>query len=159
MEGDQGRHVEFGQHVAVEDQEGLVDPGLKGGEADGASRVERGILDRVGEDDAGAPAIWIGVDEGVWSIPEGQHHLVDAVLGQMLENALDHRTPSDGEHLLGSGQGEGAQAGTLPAHQDHCPHYFFTVVEVGGSVVAAEPGTVVGAVGDVAANLFRLVFT
>ena len=86
---------------------GLVDAGTEGREADGASGVERDILDSVGEDHADADAIGVGVDEGVGPVPERQRGFVDPVPGQVLENPLDHGPATNGEHLLGSGQGEG----------------------------------------------------
>jgi hypothetical protein len=53
VERHQRREVEIGEHVAVDDHEGLVDPAEAGGEADGTGRVERFGLDGVGQADAG----------------------------------------------------------------------------------------------------------
>ena len=51
---DQRADVEVGEDVAVEHEEALGDPGVEGGEADGAGRVARLGLDGVVEVDAGA---------------------------------------------------------------------------------------------------------
>ena len=54
VEPDQPGDVEVGEDVAVDHHEALVDTRLAGGEADGAGRVERLVLDRVAQLHAGA---------------------------------------------------------------------------------------------------------
>ena len=53
--------IEVTEHVTVDDDEGLVDSGESGGEADGAGRVERLGLDGVGQPHAGDLAVGIGL--------------------------------------------------------------------------------------------------
>ena len=47
VERPQRADVEVGEHVAVDDEEAVVDAGVEGREADGARRVERLGLDGV----------------------------------------------------------------------------------------------------------------
>ena len=47
VEAHQRADVEVGEHVAVDDEERVVDAGFERGEADGAGGVERLGLDRV----------------------------------------------------------------------------------------------------------------
>ena len=56
VEGHEAGQVQVGQDVAVDHDEGLVDAGEGGGEADGAGRVERLGLDGVGQPDSRRPA-------------------------------------------------------------------------------------------------------
>ena len=49
------------QHVAVDHDERVVDPGVVGGEADGAGRVEWFGLDRIVQRDTGTRAIGKGL--------------------------------------------------------------------------------------------------
>ena len=79
VEADQPGHVEVGEHVAVDDDEALVDARLAGGEADGTGGVERLVLDGVRQRDAGALAVGIGVEEGVGLVAERQDGFGDAV--------------------------------------------------------------------------------
>ena len=75
--------------------------------------------------------------------------------GQVLEDPYEHGPAPDGEHLLGGGEGEGSQPGAFAPDQDHCSHYFFTVVDDFG----AEVGGVVVVEVELAASLLRLLTT
>jgi hypothetical protein len=122
VEGDQRGDVQVGQDVAVDHHEGVVDPGVVGGEADGPGGVERAGLDGVGEPDPGRRPAGIGAHEGVRPVAEGQDGVVDAVIGQVGQHPLDHRLLHDGEHLLGRGERQRTQACALPTHQDDRSH-------------------------------------
>ena len=63
--GDQAGHVQVGQDVAVQDEEGVVDAGVGGGEADGAGGVERFGLDGVVQRQPCTRSVRVGVGEGV----------------------------------------------------------------------------------------------
>ena len=95
VEGDEGAEVEVGEDVAVDDDEGVVDPSVRGGETHGAGRVEGFGLDRVGQADPGGMAIGIRLLERVGEVAQRQDRLVDAVRRQVGQHPLDHRHPDD----------------------------------------------------------------
>ena len=102
------RDVEVREHVPVDHQEALVDPGVDGGKADGARRVERLRLDRIVERGAGAAPAGVGVSEAVGLVAERQHHVVYAVVDEVADHVLDHRSVDDRQHLLGPVVRQGA---------------------------------------------------
>jgi hypothetical protein len=108
VEGDERRDVEVREHVPVDDQEALIDPGVEGGVADGSRSVQRLGLDRIVQRGAGAPPAGVDVTESVGLVAERQHHVVDAVGGQVPDDVLDHRPVDDRQHLLGPVVGQGA---------------------------------------------------
>ena len=122
VEADQTGHVEVGEDVAVDHDEALVDAGLAGGEADGAGRVERLVLDGVVQVHAGAGAVGVGVGEGVGLVAERQDRFRHAVLAQVADDPLDHRHVADGQEVLRRGEGEGPEPGPEAADEDDRLH-------------------------------------
>ena len=80
MEGDELGDVEVGEHVAVGDDERVVDAGVLGREADGTGGVERLGLDRVVELDTAAAAVGERLDERLGQEPERQRDVGDAAV-------------------------------------------------------------------------------
>ena len=142
MERHQCGQVEVGEHVAVDDDEGLVDAGEGGGEADGAGGVQRLGLDRVGQPHAGDPAVRVGLHEGIGQVAQREDGLVDAVRGEVAEHPLDHGHPDDREHLLGRRERQRPEPRPLAAHEDNRFHYLVVVVDE-GFVVVVDGGAVV----------------
>ena len=70
VEGLQGRDVEVGKDVAVDDEERLVETEFRRGEADGAGGVERFGLDGVADANAGDLIARIGLDEAVRQVAQ-----------------------------------------------------------------------------------------
>ena len=72
--------VDLAQHVGVHHNERLVaDARLAGREGDSARGVKRSFFDDVVEPYTRAQTIWVGGEKGIRSVPEREHHLVDAV--------------------------------------------------------------------------------
>ena len=140
VEGDQGRQIEVGEHVAVDHDEGLVDAGEGGGEPDGAGRVERLGLDGIGQPHAGDPAVRVGLQKGVGQVAERKDRILDAVGGEVAEHPLDHRHPDDREHLFGRRERQRPEPRPLAAHEDNRLHYLVVVVDEGFVVVVDEAG-------------------
>ena len=69
--------VEVGEHVAVADEQALVD--ALGREADAAGGAERLVLDDEAELDVAEPVVGEVLRERVGEVAERQHDLVDAV--------------------------------------------------------------------------------
>ena len=80
MEVDERGDVEVGQHVAVGDDERVVDAAEVGGEVDRAGGVERLRLDRVVQRDTVALAVGKGLDERLGLEAERQRDVGDAAL-------------------------------------------------------------------------------
>ncbi len=118
----EGAHIQVGQDVAVDDEEPLVQPGLQRRKADGTRRVERLRLHRIVQRDAGTGPVRIRLDEGVGPVPERQHHLGHTRFRQAADHALEHGGVGHRQHLLGQGQGEGAQASAETSNQDDRSH-------------------------------------
>ena len=70
MKADEGGCVDVGEHVSVEDEEGVVDPGRLRREPHGAGGVERLRLDGVRERDPGHPIVGKGREECVGAVAE-----------------------------------------------------------------------------------------
>ena len=117
VEGHESGQVEIGEDIAVDHDEGLVDAGERGGEPDGAGRVERLGLDGVRQAHAGDPAIGIGLHEGIGQVAEREDGLIDAVGGEVTEHTLDHGHPDDREHLLGGRERQRAEPRPLAAQR------------------------------------------
>ena len=81
-ERDQRGDVEVGEHVAVGDDERVVDARDVGREADGPGGVERLGFDRVAQRHAGAAAVGEGLDERLGLEAERQRDLGDAAARQ-----------------------------------------------------------------------------
>ena len=122
MEQDQLIDGEVGEHIAVEYEERLVDPGVLGGESDGPGGVERLGLDGVVEGDSGAATVGIGVAERVGQEAEREHHLFDAVGGEVSDHVLDHGPVHDRQHLLREIRCERAQPRPEAPDQYHGAH-------------------------------------
>src|SRR5262245_25093420 len=122
VEGDEPPDVEVGQNVAVEHQEPLGDARVAGGEQDGPGRVERLGLDGVVQRGAGAPTVGVAPPEPVRAVAERQHDVVDAVVGEVADDMLDHRPVDDRQHLLGPRQRQGSQARAEPADEHDGAH-------------------------------------
>ncbi len=122
MEADQFPDVEVGEHVAVEDQERLFDSCVLGGESDGPGGVEGFGFHGVGERDAGASAVGIGIQKGARQEAEREHHLVDAVGGEVPDDVFDHRPIQDRQHLLREIGGERAKPRPEASYQNHGAH-------------------------------------
>jgi hypothetical protein len=103
VEREECGQVEIGQDVTIDDDEGLLDAGERGGEPDGARRIEGFRFDGLRQPYARCVPVGICADERVGKVAEGEHRLVDPVPSQMAENPLDHGDAHDGQHLLGSG--------------------------------------------------------
>ena len=73
------REIESGEHVAVADDEALVDARVLGGEADAAGGAERLVLDRVAQLHVAEATAREVRDERVGEVAQRQHDLVDAV--------------------------------------------------------------------------------
>ena len=142
MKGHQRRQIEIREHISVDDDEGLVDAGERGGEADGAGRVERFGLDGVGHTHAGDPAVRVGLHEGVGQVAERKDGVIDAVRGEVPEHPLNHGNADNGEHLLGGRERQGAKPRPLAPNEDDCLHYLVVVVDE-GFVVVVTAGFVV----------------
>ena len=65
---DQSPNIEVGQHVAVDDEERVVDPDVAGRKADGAGGVHGLWFDGVREMDTTSPVVGKGSHEGVGSV-------------------------------------------------------------------------------------------
>ena len=105
----QGREIERGEHVAVDDEEAAFDA-LDLGQA--AGRTERMRFDAVAEPQAIALA---GAEAGADQVgerPDGQHGLAHAGLDQPRQQQLEHGAIADGQH--GPGE-QGAVAVGLDA--------------------------------------------
>ncbi len=122
MEGDERTEIEVGEDVAVDDDEGLVDAAVGGGETHRTRRVEWLGLDGIREPDPRGVAVRIGLLEGVGQIAQGENRLLHPVRRQVGQHPLDHRHPDDRQHLLGCRQGEGAEPGPLATYEDNCLH-------------------------------------
>ena len=96
VEGDHLGEVERGEHVAVADDEALVDAGDLGGVADAAGGPQRLVLHRVPELEIAEAAVREARRERVGEVPERQHDLVDAVPVEPAELALEERLVRDG---------------------------------------------------------------
>ena len=97
--------IEAREHVAVAYDEALVDTG--GGEPDRAGSSERFVLDRIVESHV-AERVVAGVVaevrvERVGEVAHREHDLVDAVIGEPHELALEERLVHDGEQGLRGG--------------------------------------------------------
>ena len=136
--GDEGADVEVGEHVAVGDDERVVDAGVVGGEADRPGGVERLGLDGVVERDAAAAAVGEGREERLGPEAERQRDVVDAAA---LEAGRSGGTISGtwaiGSIGLGMRVGERPEAGAEPADQHDGAHQP-PVVVVAAAVVGVE---------------------
>jgi hypothetical protein len=119
VEGHQGGHVDIGQDVTVDGDEGLVHRSEPRREPDGtrpcpAVRAPR----RRTTGSRRHHRIGIGGGEGVGTVAERKDRLVDPGVGQMDENPFEQRDLDHGEQLLGRGVRQGTKPRPLAAHQD-----------------------------------------
>ncbi len=107
VEGLQGRDVEVREHIAVHDQERLVEAEHRGGETNGARGVEGFGFDGVVDAHAGDDVARVGLGERLREIAQGEDRVGDVVARQPLKDALDHGHAHEGQHLFGRLVGEG----------------------------------------------------
>ena len=98
MEIDERGDVEVGQHVAVGDDERVVDAAEVGRESDRPGGVERLGLDRVVQRNPVALAVGKGLDERLGLEAECQRHVGDPSLRQVVDKAFDDRHVPDRQH-------------------------------------------------------------
>lgn len=123
MKSNQSGEVDLAQYVGVHSYEGLVvEASLESGESDRPRGVERAVLDDITEPDTCARAVRVGINEGIWSVPERQHYFVDAMVREFFYDPFDNRAAGNGQHLLWCRQGKRAQPGALTTGQDHSFH-------------------------------------
>jgi hypothetical protein len=122
MECDEGAEIEIGEHVAVDDDKGLIDAPVEGSEPDRTGRVERFGLDGIRQRDPRRTSIGVGLLEGVREVAQRKNCLVHAVRRQVRQHPLDHGHPDDGQHLFGYRQREGTQPRPLAAHENNRLH-------------------------------------
>ena len=92
--------VEIGEHIAVGDDERLVDAAEVGREPDRAGCVEWLRLDGVAQLDPGTATVGERSDERLRLEPEGERDLGDPAAGEVGDQALDDRHVADGQHRL-----------------------------------------------------------
>ncbi len=93
--------VEVGHHVAVGDDERVVDARRLGGETDRSGRVERLGLDGIGERDVAAATVGERLDERLGPEAERQHDLGHPATAETsIRRAIIGHVP-DGQHRLG----------------------------------------------------------
>ena len=122
MELDETGDIEVGQDVAVNHNEGFIDTGVKGGESNGPGGVEWFRLDGVRHMDTGHDIVGVGRDESIREITQRQHCLGNAMVGQIGQDALQHRHPHDGQHLLGCAIRQRPKARALSPNQNDGAH-------------------------------------
>ena len=122
VKGDERSEVEVGEHVAVDDDECVVDSSVGGGEAQRARGVERLGLHRVGQTDPRRLTVGVCLLERVGEVAQRKDRFVDSVGRQVGEHPFEHRHADNGQHLLRCRQGEGAQPRSLAAHEDNRLH-------------------------------------
>ena len=97
-------------------------PTVRAPQAIRARGIERLALDGVAERDASVVTGRKGLDEGIGSVPEREHRLVDTVAREPIEDPGDHRPIKDGEHLLRHVVGKGPKPGSLAADEQEGAH-------------------------------------
>ena len=116
--------VEAGEHVAVAHDEALVD--AVGREADRAGGAERLVLDRVAQPHAAERVVARLVAEvrveRVGEVAHREHDLVDAVIGEPHELALEERLVRDRQQRLRGGERQRPQPRPLAADEDDGLH-------------------------------------
>ena len=158
MERLQGRDVEIGEDVAVDDEECLVKPELRGGETNRARGIQRFRLDRVVDAHAGDHVARVGLGELFGQVTQREHRVGDAVATEPLEDAFDHRHAHERQHLFRRFVSEGTKTRPFAADQDDRlqAQPFVVVVVLGfvvvvlAVVVVVVPGFVVVVTGVVA---------
>ena len=114
---DDGVEVDVGQDVAGDDHEGVVE--LGGGVADRSRRPQRRLLGGVAHLHAELGAVAEVVADVAGQEGDGDHDVVEAVVGQAAHDMLHQRPVGHGHHRLGQVGGERPQAGALAAgHHD-----------------------------------------
>ncbi len=118
--GDEGRDVEPGEDVAVEDEDGVVGPGVEpvGDVADGAAGAEGLLLGDVLEVEPEVGAVTEVRLEDLGEVRGGHHHVFDAGgagAGQLVGEEGDAR---GGHHRLRRAHRERPQPGALAADQE-----------------------------------------
>jgi hypothetical protein len=115
------RQVDVAERVARDDQERFVAE-LARRERDRAGRAERRFLDRVADVHAQRIAAPEVAPHRLGQERDGDHHVLQLVLLEELEDVLHARLPCDRDHRLGLVRGQRAQARALPAGHDHRLH-------------------------------------
>ncbi len=119
--GELGGEVEVGEHVAVEQQEALVEHRL--GELQRPRRAARvGLLDEA-QADPEPRAVAQHVAHRGGEEAAGHDHVLDAVRAQPFDHVHDERPVHERHERLGHGGGQRAQTGALAADEDHGLHY------------------------------------
>ena len=138
VEANHVAEVQLGEHVAVADDDSLVDP--LGREPDRARGAERLVLDRVADPHvaehvvAGRAAREQGV-ERIRQIAHREHDVVHAVRRQPLELAREVRLVRDRQQRLRRGEREWPEPRALPTDEDDGLHGFLVVGVVAAALV------------------------
>ena len=114
--------IEIGEHIAVDDDERLIDPRRLGGETNSAGSVERRRFDGVCQRYTSALSIVIRLPEDVFFVAERQHDLIHTVGAEPADDMLEHRCTDHRQHLLRCGEGERSETGSEAADEHDCLH-------------------------------------
>ena len=114
--------IEIGEHIAVDDDERLIDPRRLGGETNSAGSVERLRFDGIGQRHTSALTIGIRLPEDVFFVAERQHDLIHTVGAEPADDMLEHRRTDHRQHLLRCGEGERPETGSEAADEHDCLH-------------------------------------
>ena len=121
MGGEQGAQVGARQHVAVEDQRGVV-PQLGRDVGDPAAGAQRLVLDDVVDLQAQLRAVAELRLEDARLVGGAEHDVLDAGRGDPGQQMGQERQPGGRQHRLGRRQRQRPQPGALPADQDDGVH-------------------------------------
>jgi hypothetical protein len=109
------------EHVAVEDEQAILEQPFVEGQADRARRAERLVLDHVPQPH---PPVDVAEDlaHAVGHEAAGEDHLVHAVGAEPIQHEGQERPARERHHGLGRGERERPQPRPLAARQDERLH-------------------------------------
>ena len=122
MKSQQRSQIEVGEHITIDDEEGVDHPGLARRKADCTSGVQRGRFRDVGDLDVTNTTIGIGLDESVGQIAQTEDNFGDSVLRHRRKDVLNHRRTEERQHLLRHLIRQRAKARAFAADEDDRLH-------------------------------------
>ncbi len=128
MERHQRTQIGVREDVAVQDDEGLLDPGCHRSEPDRPGRVQRLRLDGVSQLHPRRDLVRVLAGECLRPVAERENRLFDAVCRQVTEHTLDHRNLDDRQQLFRRRVREGPETRSLAAYEDDGLHFVVEVV-------------------------------